>query len=250
MCGFYSRDEIGRDDFIKIYGVANPDKALIEARYNIRPKTVNVVVTRNSPNQAEPMLWWYHPGWDGFPENRGVINARIESLKENKSYFKKAFLSQRCLIPASHWIEWKELQGVKIPHAFRLKSRKFFAFAGLWNEFTDTRGKQVKGYCIITTTPNALAEKIHNRQPAVLREKDQNSWLDPDEKDIVSLLSYLEVYPADDMEIYPVAKDLSENSPKILKPISKVELNAEISSKTKPHKKARIKISIDQGTLI
>lgn len=231
MCGFYSRAELTSDDFKKIYAVTAASKKLIEPRYNVRPKSINPVITRNSPNKAEPMLWWFHPGWEGFPENRGVTNARIESLKEGKSFFKKSFHHQRCLIPASSWIEWKEIRGVKIPHVFRLKSRKFFSFAGIWSEFVDNNGEQIKGYAIITGSPNLLAKNIHDRQPCVLRKEDENTWLDSKEHDEVTLFKCLEVYPESDMEVFPVRRDLSENTPQILQPINETELEEELNKK-------------------
>lgn len=239
MCGFYSREEIGRDAYKEYFAVEKVAQAQTAPRYNIRPKTYNPVVLRNSPNKAHEMLWWFHPGWPNFPENRGVINARIESLKENKPFFKKAILNQRCIIPASHWVEWKEINGVKIPYAFKLKSRKFFGFAGLWNEYTDSLGKNIQGYAIITVTPNSIAAAIHNRQPAVLREKDHESWLDPQESDTTTLFACLETYPENDIETYPVRRDLSENSPDNMKPLTKSEFEAQMIKKHPP-KKAKV----------
>ena len=250
MCGFYARAELNRTDFQKIYGVDDIDDALLSPRYNIRPGTVNVVVTRNSPNKAQGMLWSYLPDWPGFPESRAVINARIESIKEGKSFFKKAFLSQRCIVPASQWVEWAPVSGIKIPHAFKLKGRDNFSFAGLWSEYTNRNGKRIKGYCIITTEPNPLASKVHNRQPAILRKSDENTWLDPDEKDMVTLLKCLDVYPQSDMEAYPIVRDLSENSPDILKPITKNQLETQIAKKPKLAKRLKTKIPFGQVQLV
>ncbi len=99
MCGFYARSELNRIDFQKLYDVDEAEVEYLKARYNIRPKTPNVVVNRNSPNKAEMMLWFFHPGWPGFPQNRGVINARIESLKEGKAISKKHFCTRGVLFP-------------------------------------------------------------------------------------------------------------------------------------------------------
>lgn len=241
MCGFYSRAELNTNEFKKFYSVEKIAASLLKPHFTIRPKSTNVVVTRNSPNKAEEMVWFFHPGWSGLPLSRGVINVRIESLVEGKTYFNDAFLHRRCLIPASSWIEWVELQGVKIPYVFTLKSRQFFAFAGLWNEYTDTFGKTVKGYAIITTTPNKIAKTIHNRQPAVLRENDYNCWLDPQETDRKKLIDCLDVYPAEDMHIFPVARDLSDDKPEILLPIDKEQLQEEVlSAKNKYRQKSKL----------
>lgn len=236
MCGFYSRAELNNNEFKKFYSVENVADSLLKPHFTIRPKSTNVVVTRNSPNKAEEMIWFFHPGWTSLPLSRGVINTRIESLIEGKAYFSDSFLHRRCLIPASSWIEWAHIHGVKIPHVFILKSRQFFAFAGIWNEYIDNMGKKVKGYAIITTPPNKLAETIHNRQPAVLREDDYNSWLDPQEIDRKKLIHCLDVYPADDMHVFPVARDLNDDKPEILSPINKEQLQKEILLGKNKHK--------------
>lgn len=250
MCGFYSRDEIGVDDFKKLYRVEEVDGNLIAARYNIRPGTVNPVITRNSPNKAEPMLWHFHPGWPNLPFSRGVINARIESLKEGKAYYRSSFKSKRCLIPSSHWVEWVDTGGGKIPHLFSLKSRKYFSFAGLWNEFTDNKGTQIKGYAIVTGEPNPLASKIHSRMPCVLRQEDEDTWIDPEERDVITLLKCLEVYPEKDMEVFAIGRDLSINSPVILKPLSREELDSAMQKKPKEEKSKKSKVSKNQQSLL
>lgn len=237
MCGFYSRAELTSADFKKLYAVSKVQNATLAPKYNIRPTTTNLVVTRNSPNKAELMTWYFLPDWDGFPYDRGVTNVRIESLKEGKNFFKKSFYHHRCLIPASSWIEWKEIRGVKIPHVFKLSQRKFFAFAGLWSEYTDKNGERVKGYAIITGLPNSLAAGIHDRQPCVLQKEDENTWIDPEAQDEVSLFKCLDVYPESDMEIYPVRRDLSENSPDILRRMNENELEAELNKKSSSKRK-------------
>lgn len=238
MCGFYSRDEISKDDFKKIYGVEDPDPQLLKSSLAIRPKSVNTIVTRNSPSQAVPMIWWFHPGWATLPENRGVINARIESIKTHKPYFKKAFLSQRCLIPATAWVEWKEIDEVKLPHVFRFKNIKPFAFAGLWSTYTNKSGKEVRGYCIITGTPNQLARTIHNRQPCIVRHEEYSKWLDKDIEDANELTRCLRTYPEQELEVFPVDKELRPDNPDYFTPLKKTEVSAMVKKYRISKKKA------------
>ena len=42
------------------------------------------------------------------------------------------------------------------------------------------RGDEVlETYTILTTSPNALMETIHNRMPVILGQSDEDEWLDP-----------------------------------------------------------------------
>jgi hypothetical protein len=54
-----------------------------------------------------------------------------------------------------------------------------FAFAGLWESWTDPGGDVVETCTILTTTPNSLVTDVHNRMPVILRVQDYARWLDP-----------------------------------------------------------------------
>ena len=63
-----------------------------------------------------------------------------------------------------------------------------FAFAGLWDRWTDPRGEVVESCTILTTTPNALLADIHDRMPAILRPDDYDLWLNPTAQNTESAL--------------------------------------------------------------
>ena len=50
---------------------------------------------------------------------------------------------------------------------FRMKDRSLFAFAGLWEFWTDGAEK-LATCCLITTDANELVGSIHNRMPVIL----------------------------------------------------------------------------------
>jgi len=42
------------------------------------------------------------------------------------------------------------------------------------------RGNEaIESYTILTSTPNAVMEPIHNRMPVILAQADEDEWLDP-----------------------------------------------------------------------
>lgn len=219
MCGRFSLDLPPKPVFVNRFRVGQMKLIHYKTRYNIAPQTINPTITRNSPNTAEDMLWWFQPPWLS-DDRRGVINARTESIKEKKPFFYKSFLTKRCLVPASSYFEWKKNPGGKIPYLFKLKSRPLFSFAGLYEEY-ERKGKKVKGFCIITTTPNHLAGEVHNRMPVILQEADEDIWLTS--KDPNELLTLLKPYDEGNMTAYPVSVEV--NSPindkeDIVKPVS------------------------------
>src|SRR5947207_3333769 len=76
------------------------------------------------------------------------------------------------------------------------------AFAGIWDRWR--RGETTITSCaIITTTPNALLESIHDRMPAILRDEDQDSWLRSNAR-ADELKTLLAPFPAAQMKSFPV----------------------------------------------
>jgi putative SOS response-associated peptidase YedK len=208
MCGRYNLY-----NFKNIKDRFNIDKLDIELHenYNIAPSQLNPVVTRNSPNKIEMMKWGFIPFW-AKDENIGfkMINARAETLNE-KPAFKKSLEEYRCLVPANGFYEWKETKEGKIPYLIKMKDDSLFSFAGLFSTRTDTEGKDIKSYTIITTSPNELMKNIHNRMPVILSKDDEDIWLDKN-TEVDSALKILEPYDGDDLMAYKISSDV--NSPR------------------------------------
>ena len=133
------------------------------------------MVISESPTHLELMRWGLVPFWS--KDGKGIINVRAETVAE-KPAFKQSLRFRRCLVPACGFFEWKRTEQGKVPYRIHLKDSPLFAFAGIYNAWTNPQGEDISTYAIITTQPNALMEEIHNRMPVILREEDEGTWLD------------------------------------------------------------------------
>jgi putative SOS response-associated peptidase YedK len=196
-----------------------------EARYNVAPTQPVAVVPNDGKNSLDYYTWGLIPFWAKDPSiGSRMINARSETLEEKPS-FRSAFRRRRCLIPASGFYEWKAVEGQKskTPMYIQLKTGKPFAFAGLWERWDSSDGSTIFSCTIITTQPNELVSKIHNRMPAILKPEDYHLWLDPGEPPIDHLHAMLQPFASDLMQAYEVSRMVNkpENDlPKLIEPVN------------------------------
>ncbi len=217
MCGRYSLEF--DENFYKRYKLAN--RLPVKPNYNVAPSQIMPVVTAHSPNVMELMVWGLVPFWEEKKEKpHGLINIRDESIL-NKSWAKKYIQMQRCLVPATSYFEWKKTTTGKIPHLFKLKSKKYFAFAGVYSIYKHPQTNQeIKSYAIITTTPNRIAGEVHNRMPVILKEDEEQNWLNPDLVETDQVKVFLKPYLNEDMDQFTVSTMVnspSNNSRDIIK---------------------------------
>jgi putative SOS response-associated peptidase YedK len=176
-------------------------------RYNIAPTQSVLVLPNDGTKKADFFVWGLIPSWAKDPAigNR-LINARAETLAEKPS-FRSAFRYHRCLIFASGFFEWQAQPGskAKVPHFIRLKSGKPFAFAGLWEHWQSPDGSEVRSATIITTSPNELMAKLHNRMPVILPPDAYAQWLDPAPRQPADLQKFLIPYSPEEMAAYPIS---------------------------------------------
>jgi putative SOS response-associated peptidase YedK len=170
---------------------------------------VPTVIETGKGNELHGYRWGLIPHWakDKSIGNK-LINARAETVHEKPS-FRKSFKTQRCLIPADGFIEWKKQGKEKYPHYISLKSDAVFAFAGIWAEWR-MEEEVIRSCCIITTEANPYLQPIHNRMPVILNPEDYSIWLAPVEK-TETLRSLLRPFPEDQMKEYEVSREI--NSP-------------------------------------
>jgi putative SOS response-associated peptidase YedK len=152
------------------------------------------------------MVWGLIPSWSS--DGKGLINARAETLEEKPS-FSESFRLRRCLIPADGFFEWKRTGREKRPFYFQADDEMPFAFAGIWDTWSN-RGNVVTSCAIITTAANELVGELHDRMPAILRHELQDAWLDR-KTHRVALTEMLKPFPSLRMKSHPVSSNV--NSP-------------------------------------
>lgn len=181
--------------------------------FNIAPTQPIPVVANTGENRVDFFVWGLIPFWAKDPAigNR-MINARAETLAEKPSY-KAPYRRRRCLVLTDGFFEWVVVPGEKAkqPHYITLKDRQPFAFAGLWENWQSPDGSEIKSATIITTEPNTMMAKLHNRMPVILHPDDYDRWLDPAECAPQTLDDLLVPFPSEHMQHYPVSRMV--NSP-------------------------------------
>lgn len=177
MCGrfaFYSPAEAAAE----LFGF---DPAFeVGPRYNIAP-TEPVPVVRSARTEGRELVmlrWGLIPHWakDASIGNR-MINARAESLAD-KPAFRKAYDKRRCLILADGFYEWRKDVNGKTPWFISAADERPFAFAGLWEAWTDqSTGEVLETATIVTTAANDFLRELHDRMPVVLQPGSAGDWL-------------------------------------------------------------------------
>lgn len=165
---------------------------VLKPRYNIAPGQVIPIIRR--PGELEFITWGLHPKWLK-PEQSGFINARMETLSEKPS-FKKPFSTQRCLIVADGYYEWKHIGKIKQPFFIKFQDDALFAFAGLYDNDT----------CAVITKEsiNPKLKDIHERTPVILSSDYYAAWLNA-KTPVETLQSYMQQDMEQNLKAFPVS---------------------------------------------
>ena len=193
----------------------------LSPRYNIAPSQPVPAILNQAPQELQLVRWGLIPSWAKDPTiGYRMINARAETVAE-KPAFRRPLQRQRCLIPADGFYEWQRLGTRKVPHWITLTSGEVFAFAGLWDTWTDPKTQTAMTSCtIITTAPNRLLASIHDRMPVILPRESEATWLS-DGLSPEQALALLKPYSATPMNASPVSTLVnapSHDTPEVLKP--------------------------------
>ncbi len=181
-------------------------------RYNIAPSQPVPVITHpfGTVRECREMTWGLIPSSTKDPAHSPrPINARAETLHERPS-FRPLLSSRRCLIPATGFYEWVKSGKASVPYYIHRKDGGLFAFAGLWDAWKAPDGFFRKTFTVITTRPNPLVTRYHDRMPAVLLPENEARWLDfmaPSNNEIKELLS---PYPEEYLTAYRVSQAVND----------------------------------------
>ncbi|MFO7663194.1 MAG: SOS response-associated peptidase [Chloroflexota bacterium] len=220
MCGRFSLAATG--DEIKDHYTLQ-ELPFVEPRYNIAPTqpVAAVRLSHRGDRELTHFQWGLIPSWakDASLGSK-MINARSETVAE-KPAFRAAFKRRRCLIPATGFYEWQQVNGRKQPMNIQNAGGGLLSLAGLWELWQPPDGSMLETCTILTTAPNELLEPIHNRMPVIIDPADYDMWLDV-ETAADQLLHLLRPYDADRLKAFPVStvvNQVGNDSPECIIPL-------------------------------
>lgn len=185
MCGRYALH--ANPDVIALqFGLQSVPE--LAASYNIAP-AAEILVVRDK--RAARARW----GLRGK-----FVNLRAETVA---SKFRS---SGRCLVPASGFYEWKSEDRRKQPFYFRPANEPLLALAGVWERDTCS---------LITTEPDAVVAKVHDRMPLLVPAESYEGWLAGDD-------TLLHERPKVDLRAHPVGLAVNQaanDSPRLIEPV-------------------------------
>lgn len=175
------------------------------------------------------LKWGLIPSWVKTDDNANNIryktfNARSESI-DNKPSFSGSFRSKRCLIPVKGFFEWQHTGTGKIPWYIHRANDDIISFAGLWDDWVESRtGEIISTFSIITTDANDLMAVIHNskkRMPVILDKTEEYQWLNLSIESSEAL-KMLKPCPSDILKAHTISplindKTADRNSPELIK---------------------------------
>lgn len=192
MCGRY---DIKFEDFqsYQDYLDYRRQKTNLETKQKevIPSQETFVVVEENGEPKIKKMIW-------GFSEHRSeknkfkglIINVDAQTIEENGYWKKYLESSQRCLVIADGYYEWKNINKQK-KEKFRISLNSGFPFvmAGLWATETNQKtGRPENKFGIITTHAADEIKSLHLRMPFILNEKEEQFWLGNTEIESLKLI--------------------------------------------------------------
>jgi putative SOS response-associated peptidase YedK len=223
MCGRYTiiakAEEIEKRFNVEVPPIFTP-------RYNAAPTQVLPVITNENPQGLSFFQWGLIPSWSQSKKSAPpLINARAETIAE-KSSFKDALKSRRCLVISDGYYEWKQsTKKIRIPYRIQVKPHALFAYAGLWEEFVEQDNSILHTFTIITTAANKITSSIHERMPAILTPEGESIWMNND-KSVAEHLSLLLPYPDHAVECFTVSNlvnSVQNDNPQLVLPTAPMD---------------------------
>lgn len=221
MCGRYALTKPDRALLKKRFDITLFPQEVLRPRFNISPSQNVPVILNESPKAIKMARWGLIPFW-AKDEKIGykMINARSETIAEKPS-FRNSIKKRRCLILCDSFYEWNREGETKIPFRIMMKDENYFAMCGIWDIWKKD-DKEIISCSIITTGPNKVMKKIHDRMPVILPREKETLWLsDLDIEKVLKLLN-----PCDDKlikayEISTLVNSPSNNTEAVIAPIPK-----------------------------
>ncbi|MEP5610652.1 MAG: SOS response-associated peptidase family protein [Cyclobacteriaceae bacterium] len=239
MCTDVSHSTKKATQYAKRYG--DPD--MWEAALEESPATYRVsgfdepylpVILNEDPENVDFLHWAFMP-FEFAPKINGkpmnTLNARNDRIFTERSIFRQAALSRRCLVMLDGFFDHHVKDDIKYPHFVQLKTKEPFMVAGLWQTFTDPKDEVETNTLTLVTGPankemawirGEKAYSPESRMVYIVEEKDDEAWLHGDPKKAEKLIKplpdgLLDYYPCQPLKtIKKLKREYMGNVPGLL----------------------------------
>lgn len=147
-----------------------------EPRFNVAVGSMVPVVAQGPAGfELRRMAWGLVPivGSQGERHTTFYPNATRAKIP-TWAPFRRCAERRRCLVPVNGYYEFEHAGKLRYPHLFSVKGQAAFALAGIWEVADEQTPETV---AVVTTEPNALAAKVHDRMPVVLTQEAAARWM-------------------------------------------------------------------------
>ncbi|MFE4725759.1 SOS response-associated peptidase [Microbacterium sp. NPDC056736] len=235
MCGRFVVASAG-SDLVGVLRVDVEGDDLPEPSYNVAPTSRVAIVldsakTEPPTRRLEAARWGLVPSWAKDTKiGARAFNARAEEL-EDKPMFRGALEKRRAVVPTSGYYEWKNVDGVKIPHYIHPADGEPLFLAGLYEWWRDkTKGdddldRWLLSFTILTRDAIGRLGSIHDRMPLFLDPDHADAWLDPTTDNVRDVLdAAIDAAPAlaetlDDHEVSTAVGNVRNDAPELIEPV-------------------------------
>lgn len=209
------------------YG-ALPDEtafAALKPRFNVAPTDpLAVVVGAPAGRRLTAYRWGLLPPRDAATAQTKspLINARAETIALNP-LFRGAFERRRCLVPIDGFYEWERLADRRQPYFIHRADGGPLTLAGIWAPWREAAGGQPIGTCsIVTTVPDPIVGRLHDRMPVVLADGAWDEWLDPSiaGSTLQRLLRPTSGVLLEAYAVQPLVNNVRNDGPSLLEPVT------------------------------
>jgi len=192
---------------------------LYRPRYNLAPSDQVWIVVADGPRRlVAPATWGLpppEPSRPGSGRRRPLINVRAESVRNGS--FRTLFQAGRCAFVSSGFYEWN---AARLPFFFRPAGGGLLLLGALCRPGIDGAPPAT---AVLTSSPNELVAKVHDRMPVVIPTNELDSWL---RGDPVAAAQWLKPAPSEALTCTRVSRRVGavrHDDPSCLAPLTDEE---------------------------